>query len=325
MSVYNEPLDFLRIAVDSILRQTYKDFEFIIVLDKPDNVIARDYLQQVVENDKRVLLFVNTENIGLTKSLNVGLALCRGQYIARMDADDESLPRRLEEQVRFMDTHPEIVACGTQYDKIDERGALICHWRVLESPKDIYDNILFDSPICHPSAMIRRVIGGNVVRYDETLKYAQDYGLWASFISSYMLANLPNVLFKYRISENQVTKKNRAEQQRCRQKIQLCLLESLGLNHCGLDLYYLDVLLVSREKVETFIEIENFITSFISQNRNIPGFNTKVYVNRFLINYANYLPKHYTMIKSLSRIILLSIKLRSLSVHPIGSVIKKYI
>lgn len=109
MSVYGEPLEWLREAVGSILQQTYTDFEFIIVNDNPEREELDGFLRESATGDRRIHIIRNPENIGLTKSLNIGLRECRGRYVARMDADDVSHSTRFEKQVAYMDAHPDVV------------------------------------------------------------------------------------------------------------------------------------------------------------------------------------------------------------------------
>lgn len=101
MSVYNEPIDYIEKSVNSILRQTYRNFEFIIVVDNPSNDFLCEYLKRIEVEHDNVHIEINDKNMGLVKSLNKGLSFCNGRYIARMDADDISDKNRIEEQVFF--------------------------------------------------------------------------------------------------------------------------------------------------------------------------------------------------------------------------------
>ena len=121
MSVYNEPVDWMRQAIESILNQTYKDFEFIIVNDNPEREENQLFLNEYRDKDSRIIILCNEHNIGLTKSLNKGLAVANGEYIARMDADDIALPERLEKQLVFMEQH-NCDFCYCSYEHISEDG-----------------------------------------------------------------------------------------------------------------------------------------------------------------------------------------------------------
>lgn len=201
MSVYNEPLDWIQLAIDSILTQTFTDFEFIIINDKPDRLELKELLECNAAKDSRIRIHINPENIGLTKSLNVGLKLCTGKYIARMDADDVSLPERFAKQVAMMDSNPEIGVCGTYIKTFGEKEHIITY---PERHEQCF--IFFDSPFAHPVVMMRReVLDTNDISYDSQFKYAQDFDLWERLYSITQFANIPEILLYYRISGNQVT------------------------------------------------------------------------------------------------------------------------
>lgn len=216
MSVYKEPILWIKQAIDSILMQTFSDFEFIIVNDNPDRpeneVLLADYKQR----DARIRTISNEVNLGLTKSLNKALSVATGELIARMDADDVSLQERFKKQVEFLDSHSTICAVGTWLINIDENGVVksdIVHYDT--DPRWIKAQFLQNSQLCHPSSMFRRIVNGFQVRYDEDLRYAQDYALWVSLLPYGDIANIPEVLLWYRISSKQITIKNKAEQQAC--------------------------------------------------------------------------------------------------------------
>lgn len=219
MSVYNEPLNWIQQAIDSILTQTFTDFEFIIINDKPDRMELKEFLERNSANDSRIHIHTNPENIGLTKSLNVGLKLCMGKYIARMDADDVSLPERFQKQVEFMDNYPEIIASSAlacQWDGSKLMGALyrpITHSQFVEY-------ILTSSPFIHPLLIIRNcVIDRYHIKYDESFKVSQDYKLAADLIKIGQLSNLNEILLHYRVSNCQISKSRGREQEENGRKI----------------------------------------------------------------------------------------------------------
>lgn len=202
MPVYNGE-KYISDAIESVLKQTYTDFEFIIVNDcSTDNTenIIKEY------SDDRIKLITNEKNSGVAKSLNNAVKYCNGEYIARMDADDISLPERFEKQVRFLDDDQNIgvVACNTMTfcgDKIiNEKG-----WSNTE-PDKIKVDLLFACAIAHPSVMIRKSALENVGVYDEEYNGIEDYELWCRISEKYGIACLPDVLFKYRIHEAQVSR-----------------------------------------------------------------------------------------------------------------------
>ena len=112
MSIYSEKEEWIKESIDSILSQTFRDFEFIIINDNPKRKENENLLLEYSQKDNRIIVITNKENIGLTKSLNKGLSIAKGKYIARMDADDISFPTRFQKQIDFLDKNTEYVLCG---------------------------------------------------------------------------------------------------------------------------------------------------------------------------------------------------------------------
>jgi len=195
MSVYNGE-QFLSEAVESILDQTYRDFEFIVVNDG-----STDGTQNILESchDERIVR-VNQERTGLTKALNRGLSRARGEYIARMDADDISLPERLERQVAFLDRNPTVALVGCNMVVIDETGATVSVIDVPVENEEIKWQLLFRNRFGHSAVMFRRECLSRVGTYDETIPYAQDYDLWLRISQHYSLGNLREYLHQWRLN-----------------------------------------------------------------------------------------------------------------------------
>lgn len=190
MSVYNSA-PFLREAVDSILNQTFGDFEFLIVDDKSTDdslEILKSY------SDNRIQIFENQENIGLTKSLNKLLKIAKGEFIARMDADDISLPERFEKQVSFLEVNQSVVLCGTQI--INSRDNSISSFPITHS--HIATSLLFENPIAHPTVMFNLKANALSILYNEKFDVAQDYELWTNLIEKGNFENLNNAQLIYR-------------------------------------------------------------------------------------------------------------------------------
>lgn len=230
MSVYKEKTRFLRESIESILNQTYKDFEFVIVGDSPPS--DRDRVFSVVEEyalkDNRIIFLPNEENLGLTKSLNVGLSRCQGKYIARMDADDISVPSRLEKQVAFMEANPNILASSAWFEYLDENGNNIGQIaRCQQSPQRIRLAILKKSVLGHPVSIFHRIINDTVVKYDESVTYAQDYSLWVWILQYGDMSNIQEVLLYYRKSDSQISTEHVSEQQECAKRAQRKAFELL--------------------------------------------------------------------------------------------------
>ncbi len=209
MSVYNCE-DYLEKSIESILEQTYADLEFIIIDDcSTDSSIA------IIESyhDERIKFIKNERNIGLSASLNKGIRIASGKYIARMDADDISLLDRLKKQVNFMDSNPDVVVLGGSFQAIDERGNYLYVHHSLSGVK-LARYYLYPSPLAHPTVMMRRdVIVNNNLFYDEQYSSAQDYDLWLRIIKKFKIDNLPDVLLRYRVQKNSISVAKRQEQQ----------------------------------------------------------------------------------------------------------------
>lgn len=193
MPVYNAG-PYLREAMDSILAQTFTDFEFLIVDDGSTDgsvKIVRSY------TDPRIRLVQNERNLRLAATLNRGLDLARGEYVARMDADDISLPPRLAHQIAFLDARPGIGLCGAWAEAF---GGARFSMPNPTAPEAIRAKMLFDSALVHPSVMLRRTLfDRHGLRYPP-LAHFEDYALWQQTARLFPLANLPEVLLRYRVT-----------------------------------------------------------------------------------------------------------------------------
>ncbi|MCS4223271.1 glycosyltransferase [Salinibacter ruber] len=195
MAVYNER-PYLKGAVRSILEQTLADFEFIIVNDGSTDG-TKEVLDQFADRDERIRC-VHQENRGLIASLNRGLDMARGKYIARMDADDISYERRFEHQVRFLDQNPSVGVLGTQTDIIDDKGQIVDSWDLPTDPNQVAWFLLFGNCFCHPSVMMRSSLIEELGGYSGWARDAEDYELWSRAFLESRLSNLSDTLLKYR-------------------------------------------------------------------------------------------------------------------------------
>ncbi len=200
MSVYREPIDWIKESVASILQQTFSDFEFIIVNDNPGDNALCDYLRSLQVKDNRIILLYNELNIGLTKSLNRGIERAQGKYIARMDADDISYPHRFERQIEYLDNHIDVGVCGSYVELFGSKNGIVKY------PVNDNEIFLFIETCCaHPSVMMRSSIFDGV-RYNESMRVAQDYDLWTTFYEKGVrFGNIAEPLLKYRCSDIQIT------------------------------------------------------------------------------------------------------------------------
>ena len=232
MPVYNTA-KYLNEAIDSILEQTFKDFEFIIIDD-----CSTDGSKDIIKsyNDERIILLENETNLGIVYSLNYAISLANGKYIARMDSDDISEINRLEKQVSFMENNEDIILCGTWFKGIGNDKLYVYP----ESHDEIIVKMLSYCAIGHPTVFIRNSILKHYnLKYDILMEYAEDYDLWSRLSTIGKLANLPEVLLQYRIHDNQVSKQKKIKQKILSDNIRLNILRKLDQS-LSLDLYSLN-------------------------------------------------------------------------------------
>ena len=237
MPTYNSAADILREAVDSILAQTFRDFEYIIIDDGSTNESV-DYLLSL--GDERIKLIRNPKNLGITKSLNIGFRVAQGKYIARMDSDDIALPARLEKQFAFMESHPDVIVCGTNVECFGTVSGV--SGGTIEDMESYRIRAVFRNPgPYHPTAFFNRE---SLLRYhltyDENLMFSQDYGLWVEISKYGKVYILNDVLLRYRTHSSQISQAHRKKQIQCDQMTQAKLLRELlgDVTQEELDLHY---------------------------------------------------------------------------------------
>ena len=192
---------YLREAMDSMLCQTFQDYELIVLDDcSPDN--AEEILDTY--DDPRIVRYKGEKNVGLSNVLNVGIGMARGKYIARMDSDDISLPQRLQVQVEYLETHPDIdlVSVGMRLF-----GAKEATWIRELNPEKVKIEAMFHSPVLHASSVWRKdAFEKQGLRFCQEMVPAEDYDLWVrAMLRGLKLVNLPEVLYEYRIHDAQAT------------------------------------------------------------------------------------------------------------------------
>ena len=196
MPVYNCE-SFIREAIQSVLNQTFTDFELLIIDD-----CSTDATLQILKSylDSRIQLIEKEKNTGYTDSLNYGISIAKGKYIARMDGDDISLPRRFQKQFDFLESNPEVVICGTAI-KIIGKDTIERH---PSKHEDLQIKLCFSSVFHHPTVMIRAdVLKQN--KYNKEFEPAEDYELWTRLAFVGKTANLEDVLLHYRIHSSQTS------------------------------------------------------------------------------------------------------------------------
>jgi len=218
MSVHNDRR-YLPAAVESILRQSLEDLE-LLVIDDGSTDGSFELLRK--SGDARVRPLRNETNLGLPRSLNRGIELATGHYLARIDADDVAMPQRLARQVEFLDAHKDVGIVGSSRVLIDEEGNVIVpHAPAAEDDLRIRWKCLLGNPFAHPTVMFRRALLDKYrLRYDECYRTAQDYELWSRLLKVTEGHNLPEALLQYRLRQG-VSRTHKPEQLRNHDRIAL--------------------------------------------------------------------------------------------------------
>lgn len=225
MSIFNgQP--YAAKSVESILNQTFADFEFLIVDDASTDATPGMILEYA-RCDSRVKLVSNTSNIGLTRSLNRGLELACGQYIARQDADDVSMPTRLSKQVDFLDKHPSIGVLGSQAVVLNSDRQPSYSTIVPVQPEVVRWTLAFENCLAHSSVMFRRELLDEIEPYSPDFPYAQDYDLWwrASRITG--VANLAEPLIHRYKGPGRISSRHVLRQEKLNNRVMLKAISSL--------------------------------------------------------------------------------------------------
>lgn len=212
MSTYKEDERLLRESIESILNQTYRDFEYIIILDYPDNDVHKSVIEEYALKDDRIHFYINEKNMGLTDSLNRGLSLCHGEYIARMDADDISLPDRLERQMKYLEkNHYDLI--GGITEMINENSSLLYSIKsVPTDPKKINKALRYSQCIAHPTWLGRKEVFEKNAGYRH-MPLCEDYDFTLrAVLNGFVVSNLNEAVLKYRMTSNSISRSNLFEQ-----------------------------------------------------------------------------------------------------------------
>jgi len=201
MPIHNTA-QYLRASIDSILSQSFKDFELLIIDDA-----STDNSGEIVKNyqDPRIKYVQNYDNLGVARTLNRGLDMVTGDYIARFDGDDISAPKRLERQFSYMEKNHDIGVVSSWYDMIGRyKGVTV---RQPCGASCVRASLMLQNPVCHSASMIRRrVLFDNGLKYDNTFNYSEDYDLWSRISEHAGLDNIPEILLKVRIHNESVSR-----------------------------------------------------------------------------------------------------------------------
>ena len=210
MPVYNAQ-KYVAQAIESVLSQTYRHFELVLIDDG-----STDGSVDIIRSfhDRRIVFVENPGNLKIIATLNRGIELCRGKYIARMDADDVCMPDRLEKQVRYLEQNPQVALCGSWVRLTDAGGKITGRVRNAAVPELVRISLLFSVPFVHPSVMMRAAIVKEF-RYSPHALHCEDYDLWLRLAAhNYPMANIPEYLLHYRWHSENISQEKNEEQTR---------------------------------------------------------------------------------------------------------------
>lgn len=283
MPMYNSAR-YVAETIDSVLKQTFTDFEFLIIDDgSTDDSVA--VVSQYT--DPRIRLERNPQNLKLAKTRNRGLELARGEYIAFIDSDDICQPERLALQVAYLDTHPEIGVCGTWFTTFGECKPETV--RVPADPQRIKTELWFDSMIPNTTAMIRKSWFKDL-RYDETLLYyAEDYDLWLRASCTMHLGNIPRSLVLVRM--HQASIRGQEKERRRKEALRYVLNRYLDLRgvprYAGdIDLYYAIHTFAFEPDLKVLKNIEVWLLHVLEWNKTAAAFDQQLLQRLFAVRWA---------------------------------------
>lgn len=295
MSVYNGET-FVKEAIDSVLNQTFKDFEFIIFDD-----CSTDNSAQIIENyqDERIIFIKNQQNRGLTVNLHEGMNLAKGKYVARMDADDICMPNRFQKQFDFLESHPEISILGSAVVFFDDTGKEILGTQPLTHDEIIIE-LLLGFTMLHPSVIMRlEDMRHHDLNYDTHFRYSQDFDLWVRASRLLKFANLQEPLLKMREHQLKISRALKPAQKAFSNEIRerqfshfpnkLQATEKLTLHN-----FSSGIILNTKEELKT---LENSLHKIIESNALIEYFNQRLLKTRinhlvFIQYYSNLVQRN---------------------------------
>lgn len=274
LSVFNDE-KYIGEAIESILNQTFEDFELLIIDD-----CSTDGTVEAINSykDPRIRLTINEENIDITKSLNNGLKSARGKYIARHDSDDVSSLNRLEKQFNFLENNKDYAAVGSYTEVIDENSNLIRFLRCETSAEEIYYNLSYRNNLTSSSIMFLKEMIYDIGSYDESSSHSEDYEFWFRISRKYKIYVIAEYLVKYRIRDNQRLSKNyiatvgRSFEIALKTKINKKLLEFLQ----------------NRKEEKTFFKKVKLIKELNKFHINIQKEGKKIRLNRIRLKFVCY-------------------------------------
>ena len=199
MATFNESPEQITQSIQSILAQTMQNFELLLI-DDSTKAETVDTIDSLAQKDARIKVIRSSSRIGFVPALNIGLKQAQGEYIARMDGDDVSLPNRFELQTSYLNSNPNITVVGGAIDIINGKGDITSHRDYAATTKKVKLFSLMRNPIAHPTAMIRKNIVGQGFLYDETFLKAEDLELWLRLMKNgYKIVNVRDTILLFRV------------------------------------------------------------------------------------------------------------------------------
>lgn len=291
MPVYNAEI-YISQAIESILKQSYKNFELIII-DDASNDKSLDIINSFKSKDERIKIVTLDNNQGIAIALNNGIAIAQGEYIVRMDADDISLLCRLDKQLKFMDSNRACGVCGSWLETIDRNGNSSDVWKSSLTHEDIKSELLFNSALYHPTIIFRKEVISSIKQiYNPDFVPAEDYELWSRLSSITKLANFPEILIRYRVhdknisyvkSDKQIMQANKVRKQILKELKIIPTVEQLRVHDaiCNWDKFYLLSNRTSCENWFNKISLANSLTNYTSEKA----------MQKLVIEYENKLKR----------------------------------
>jgi glycosyltransferase involved in cell wall biosynthesis len=223
MPVFNEER-YLQASIDSVLSSTYQDYELIIIDDGSTDSTA-SVLKALALTDNRISIHSNMRNLGIARSSNIGLRMCRGEFIALMDADDLCMPKRFEKQISYLDSHVNVQLVGSAMFNLE--GNRLASKREVKT-QDLASLILKENPLYNPTVMFRReLLDLGFIHYSTRFRYTQDYRLWARIAPRVNMANINEPLLAYRADKP--ASSSNSSKSPMRREIEVIVLRSIYL------------------------------------------------------------------------------------------------
>ncbi len=271
MPAYNAA-SFVLESIESVLSQTYPHFELIVIDDgSSDN--TREIIGSV--KDDRVHLVVNDRNRGIIYTLNRGIDLAKGKYIARLDSDDLAMPARFEKQLAFMEQHPKTGACGTYFKVIDHDNKVLQHVKFPAAPGDAKTYLLLHNCFCHSSVMMRTDMA-KALKYAKEYLVCEDHELWHRFSQVTQIANLPEYLTSYRIHGNNISTTKRETMFNSLKMLNRKMLTDIGMRF-------------SEEELELHSAMLTYQSELFDQPRKLDA------LDNWIVKLYDYFKKHPTL------------------------------